>query len=141
QSDLGRGLSPARMRLRPLAIIAPLLLVTANFPAPPASAVPPLVGFSFSPNVLPAGENAAASLARLLAQLNPDLVRLPVYWDQVELSPGRFDFQAVDRLLQVVAKHDSGRHHRLARVVLVVGARNIGYPEVYVPSWLAPEPP
>ena len=96
------------MRLRPLAIIAPLLLVTANFPAAPANAVPPLVGFSFSANVLPAGEDPAAALASLLRQLNPDLVRLPGMI-QVTLektgqsSLGSLMLTFADRPLQLIA--------------------------------------
>jgi hypothetical protein len=41
----------------------------------------------------------------------------------------------------VVARYDSSRHHRKARVLLVVGARNLGYPEVYLPAWVAASPP
>jgi hypothetical protein len=119
-----------------LAILVPLVAVSPAYPPPPLPQTPPLVGFSFSPNEVPLGDDPAVDLASLLDQLNPDLVRLPVYWDQVEPEPGVFDFSTVDRLLATVTHHNSSRHRRHTQVLLVVGARNLGYPEVYVPAWV-----
>lgn len=125
-----------KKRLRVLALLLPLVAVSPAYPQSPLPQTPPLVGFSFSPYALAEGDDAAGELTSLLDTLNPDLVRLPVYWDQVEAEPDVFDFRAVDELVATVARHDTGRHRRPTRVLLVVGARNLGFPEVYVPPWI-----
>ena len=114
-------------------VAAALALSSENWPdaAPPA----PLAGFSFSPlSSQYSGRDPAADLARLLDATQPDLVRLPVYWDAVQPAPDRLDFSEVDSLLKVVAKHN--RHASVhTRVVLTVGARNFLYPELHMPVW------
>jgi hypothetical protein len=103
--------------------------------APPPG--PPLVGFSFSPFQVPRllNETPTAALQALVDRLQPDLVRLPIYWSQAQPFPDGFDFSSTDALLAVIRKHN--RHlRRPTRVVFTVGARNLGYPEVYLPGWL-----
>ncbi len=96
----------------------------------------PLVGFSFSPETAAAyGEDPEEALATLLADLHPAIVRLPVYWEQVEPTPGVIDLSSVDQLLSVVTAYDATGVVP-ARVVLVIGARNLGFPELHVPSWV-----
>ena len=119
-----------------LIVAAALALGSENWPpdTPPA----PLAGFSFSPlTSQQAGRDPAQDLARLLDATEPDLVRLPVYWELVQPTPGRLDFSSVDSLLKVVARHN---HHSLhhTRVVLTIGARNFLYPELHAPSWAGP---
>ncbi len=109
--------------------------------APPAGPLPdrvtdprPLVGFSFLP--LTQG-NPDESLRTLLDNLKPDLVRLPVYWDQVNPTPKSLDFSPVDRFIQIIADHNQRGSAHQTRIVLAVGARNFQYPEVHVPAWFA----
>jgi hypothetical protein len=102
-----------------------------------AAATPPLVGFSFSPKTAAwLGEDPDAALQQLLSNLSPDLVRLPVYWDAVEPESGSFDFSQVDRMLTLVRDYNRTNPLRPARVILEVGMRNMGYPELYLPAWL-----
>ena len=102
-----------------------------NFP-------PPLVGFSFSPSVsVAAGRDPASDLSRLLSAMRPDLVRLPIYWDSVQPSPGDLDFSSIDALLEAVALHNQTSADR-TRVVLTIGARNFQYPELHQPTWVGP---
>ena len=103
---------------------------------PPPVLNPPLVGFSFSPLAMTDGRNPEQALAQLLRALQPDLVRLPVYWDSVAPTASSFDFSQVDRLIRIVEQYDARRGVRQAQVVLVVGARNLVFPEVHIPSWL-----
>jgi hypothetical protein len=95
-----------------------------------------MVGFSFSPKTA-VSENLdpQSALRSLLSQLRPDLVRLPVYWDQSEPWPGQLDFSQTDALLATVAAYNDATNQPPARVMLVVGARNLGTPEAHVPSW------
>lgn len=104
-------------------------------PAPPVLN-PPLVGFSFSPAAIVDGQKPEQALARLLNMLQPDLVRLPVYWSSVAPTANTLDYAEVDRLIATVQAHNAKKGARHTQVVLVVGARNLVWPEVYLPSWL-----
>jgi hypothetical protein len=102
-----------------------------------AAATPALVGFSFSPkSATYSGQDPTASLRTLLAELTPDLVRLPVYWDSVESTRGAFDFSQTDHLIALVESYNRAHAVRPARVILIAGLRNMGYPELYVPDWV-----
>ena len=106
---------------------------------PPSSA--PLAGFSYSPKLAKwARHDPVVGLRTLLQQVHPDLVRLPVYWDSAAPSRDRLDFNETDRLLEVIAQHNATESDQV-RVVLVVGARNLGAPELYLPGWLTDQGP
>jgi hypothetical protein len=121
--------------------IASVIVPAAAFPtvtvdpAPPPLN-PPLVGFSFSPAAVPSGVDPAKALTTLLATLDPDLVRLPIYWSSVAPTPTTLDYTEVDRLIATIAAHNAKKGARQTQVVLVVGARNLVYPEVHLPDWL-----
>jgi len=114
-------------------VIAALLLGGETVPH---HTPPPLVGFSYSPLMsLQDGRDPHADLRRLLDATEPDLVRLPIYWELVQPSPrAPLDFSSVDSLLDDVATYNrqSGNH---VRVVLTVGARNFLFPELHQPLW------
>lgn len=118
-----------------LAAVALLLGGEAWHPVTPSA---PLVGFSYSPLTSQwAHRDPAGDLAILLAATNPDLVRLPVYWDSVEPTPNTLDFSSVDQLLAVVEQHNLTAKVK-TRVVLTIGARNFVYPELHAPEWAGP---
>jgi hypothetical protein len=136
-------LGGARQAWRRLSIVllGAAILLTGNAgaspPEPRDSQTAPLAGFSFSPKLSRwAGHEPTRSLDSLLRQVQPELVRLPVYWDSVEPAPKHLDFSESDRLLGVIANYNSQRPPRQVRVVLVVGARNLGAPELHAPAWL-----
>ncbi len=83
------------------------------------------------------GTDPASDLRELLDTTEPDLVRLPVYWDVTQPSPRVLDFSSVDTLLAVVADHNATAS-RPTRVILAVGARNFVYPELHAPAWAGP---
>ena len=114
-------------------LVGALLLGSEIPPAPPQQA--PLVGFSYSPQLSEwMGTDPSSDLARLLDSTQPDLVRLPVYWDVTQPDPRTLDFSSVDRMLEVVAEHNA-TSRRQTRVILTVGARNFVYPELHAPAW------
>ena len=141
----GRGLALLRAPVKPLMVIVGVLssvLVPAVVfptlavdPAPPPLN-PPLVGFSFSPASLTNGSDPDMALAELLRTLQPDLVRLPVYWSTVAPTATTLDYTEVDGLIKTVQAHNAQKGSRRTDVVLVVGARNLVYPEVHLPAWL-----
>jgi hypothetical protein len=122
-----------------------MLMVVAVLTAPgaapdsspqPIAPPPSMVGFSFSPKAVPDPHlDPQVALRQLLVQLHPDLVRLPVYWDQAEPLPGRLDFSQADAMLRTIDEYNLTAQGPPARVVLVIGARNLGSPEAHVPTW------
>lgn len=118
------------------AVLVPAAFPTVAVDPAPPPLNPPLVGFSFSPQALVDGSNPEQALDRLLRTLQPDLIRLPVYWSSVAPTATTLDFSEVDRLIKTVQAHNARKGARHASVVLVVGARNLVFPEVHLPGWL-----
>jgi hypothetical protein len=121
--------------------LASVIVPAAAFPTvtvdpAPLPLNPALVGFSFSPAALPPGVDPEQALATLLSTLQPDVVRLPVYWSSVAPTPTSLDYTDVDRLIAIIEAHNSKKDSRHTQVVLVVGARNLVTPEVHLPDWL-----
>jgi len=124
------------MRTLFIVVAAAVLLGSETWPRAQPSA--PLVGFSFSPVTSEnAGRDATQDLALLLDATQPDLVRLPIYWEDVEPAPDQLDFDSIDPLLAVVVNHNLTALHP-TRVVLTIGARNFLYPELHEPEWAGP---
>ena len=80
--------------------------------------------------------NNSSSWASTLPQVWPALealhvntVEAPVYWEQMEPEPGRFDFSTVDMLVQ------GARAHKLRLVILWFGTWKNGQAH-YVPEWM-----
>jgi hypothetical protein len=118
--------------------LAALALLLGSESWPPSKTAAPLVGFSFSPvESLGADRVPTQDLAILLDATDPDLVRLPIYWESVEPTPDTLDFASVDELLAVVEENNQ-LVDRQTRVVLTVGARNFLYPELHEPAWAGP---
>ena len=126
-------------RLRILALALPILAVGATQPigVNVPTGVHPLVGFTFIPSYAEfQGYAPATALEQLVRRLHPDLVRIPIYWSDVAPTQGAIDFTPVDQLVQVVEKANARHRLHTTQVILVVGARNLGWPEVYLPPWI-----
>src|SRR5215471_18876912 len=93
-----------RLRSLVLLIVAALALGSEAWLRPAPS--PPRAGFSYSPlTSMQAGRDPASDLKQLLNATQPDLVRLPIYWELVEPKADALDFSSVDSLLDVVEDH------------------------------------
>jgi hypothetical protein len=124
--------------VRGLVCLAALALLLGSEVWPPAKTAAPLVGFSYSPlTSLGIDHVPTQDLAMLLDATDPDLVRLPIYWELVEATPDSLDFSSVDDLMAVVDEHNQVAS-RQTRVVLTIGARNFLYPELHEPAWAGP---
>ncbi|HET9781042.1 MAG TPA: hypothetical protein VFR33_04615 [Candidatus Dormibacteraeota bacterium] len=124
------------MRFLLVLVAAALLLGGETWPHDMPSA--PLVGFSFSPEEsIWNGRDPVEDLSYLLETTQPDLVRLPIYWEDVEPTPAMLDYQGIDPLLRVIDDYNVTAPHP-TRVVLTIGARNFLYPELHEPDWAGP---
>ncbi len=68
-----------------------------------------------------------------LEALHANTAEAPVYWEQIEPEPGRFDWTNVDALL------DGARAHRLHLILLWFGTWKNGN-DHYVPQWVKRDP-
>ncbi len=64
----------------------------------------------------------------LLTDIGIKQIRIPIFWDQLEREPGKFDWADLNWQMQEAAKAN-------AQVMLVVGHRVPRYPECYAPDW------
>jgi drug/metabolite transporter (DMT)-like permease len=88
------------------------------------------VGLTYSPrNALEIGLEPKETYLKMLDDLNPKYLRLPIYWDQVEEEFSRFNFSEVDFYLQEAEK-------RNINVILVLGYKQPRWPECYQPAWI-----
>ncbi len=110
--------------MKGLVVVIAAALALGSEVWPHDAPAPPLAGFSFSQLISEyADRDPIQDLKQLLAATEPDLVRLPIYWESVGTNRGQLDFSSVDALLDVIGEHNQRSGHQ-TRVVLTVGARN-----------------
>lgn len=91
-------------------------------------------GVTFAPRVVRfyGNNDPVAAFTAVLDDLGVGLIRLPVYWNDVESEEGRFDFSDVDPYMDLAAE-------RGAQVTLVIGMKVPRWPECHVPAWVTGE--
>ncbi len=74
------------------------------------------------------GLDPSKAYRTLIEDLGVRVVRLPVYWSEVETSQGQFDWTLLDQLLEYSEALG-------VKVTLVVGTKVPRWPECYTPDW------
>jgi len=91
---------------------------------------PEVIGVSFSQKQAERyGVDWRANYTALLKELDFKHFRIAAYWDRIEPQRDQFDFSELDWMVSQARTHN-------ARLTIVVGQKNIRYPECYYPSWL-----
>ncbi len=91
------------------------------------------IGASFSHRHLKSlGLNPLTALKEF-KKLGLTWIRLGCYWDEIEETPGNFNFSQLDHLIKFCAEQN-------INVVLTVGMKAPRYPEYYLPKWLQEKP-
>lgn len=89
----------------------------------------PQLGITFSAKYArELGLDSNEVFGKILTDLKPEIIRLPVYWDEVEKTPNQFDFSESLWLVQQAQKYNR-------EVILVVGFKQPRWPECFQPEW------
>lgn len=87
------------------------------------------VGVTYSPRYAQSlGLNPKITFIQMMDDLNPKTIRLPIYWDQLEETQGKYDFSATDYYV-----HQAEQRH--VKLTFVIGYKVPRFPECYIPSW------
>jgi len=65
----------------------------------------------------------------MLDELGFKNIRLAAYWNRIEPRQGEYEFAELDWMISEASKRD-------AKITLVVGQKNIRYPECFYPDWV-----
>jgi hypothetical protein len=74
------------------------------------------------------GLNWKDTYQAILTDLQVKYIRLPFYWDQIEVTQGHYDFSDFDYLVNEASKHN-------AKVIITMGRRVPRWPECHTPEW------
>lgn len=112
-------------------VVGVLLVVLGLYAQGYKPSTPTTFGLTFSPRYAASlGLNPQVTYHQILDELKPGLIRLPVYWDEVESFPNERDFGMVDYYLSEARK-------RGIKVILVLGYKQPRWPECFAPKWIA----
>jgi len=75
------------------------------------------------------GVDWKANYIAMLDDLKVRKIRIPVYWNQVELKDNEYNFSEIDWQLSEAKK-------RNAEIILAVGQKVPRWPECFIPSWI-----
>ncbi|MBI2593518.1 DMT family transporter [Candidatus Daviesbacteria bacterium] len=64
----------------------------------------------------------------IINELNPEIIRLPLYWDEVEKNPNEFDFSQTEEFVKMAADSRT-------EIILVLGFKQPRWPECFRPDW------
>ena len=89
----------------------------------------PKTGVTFSPRYAQElGLNPEKVFDEIVTDLNPQIIRLPIYWDEVEKVKGVYDFSKVEQYMTKLSNNN-------IETVLVVGFKQPRWPECFQPMW------
>lgn len=69
-----------------------------------------------------------------LKKLGIKLVRIGIYWNEVEKTPGKYSYEEIEKLIKICEKEH-------IKVLLTVGMKAPRYPEYYLPDWVLKKTP
>lgn len=113
--------------LIPIAFVAAVFVSLAHFLQKPNP--PPAFGVTFSSvYARELGLNEHDLFDALTDDLHVHAMRIPVYWSEIEKTPGTFSWDDVDWLV-----HEAETKH--VAVTLAVGSKVPRWPECFIPDW------
>ena len=86
-------------------------------------------GITFSQQELKWRQIEIAQALQFATELRLNVVRLAVYWDEIEKKPGKFNFSEIDTIVEHFSKHN-------VEILFSLGMKAPRWPEYYVPEWV-----
>ena len=87
-------------------------------------------GLTFSPRyAYQMGLDPKLTYLKILDELKVKSIRIPVYWDEIEIFPMQINFSQVDYYISEAAK-------RNVNIILVLGLKQPRWPECFAPDWI-----
>ncbi len=117
---------PKKIFIALIVVIMAVWLVTLNA-GPKAKTIRYGVTFSV-PYAQGLGIDWKAAYSSVVTDLNVKLIRIPVYWDEVENTRDQYNWGDIDYMLSLAEQNH-------VQVILVVGKRLPRWPECHEPSW------
>ncbi len=111
----------------PLGIIIVVIWVITFNAGPKAKTIDYGVTFSV-PYARGLGIDWKKAYEGTLTDLQIKKIRIPVYWNEVESSQDKYNFEDIDYMLKLAADNH-------AQVILAIGKRLPRWPECHVPDW------
>lgn len=118
---------PRKIFITIIIIVLAIWYVTLNA-GPKAKKIEYGVTFSV-PYAQGLGIDWKAAFASAVTDLKVKLIRIPVYWDEVENSRDRYNFDDIDYMLGLAKQNN-------VQVILAIGKRLPRWPECHVPGWV-----
>jgi hypothetical protein len=95
---------------------------------------PMQLGVTFIPSYAKyLGVDPQETFQAILTDLQPSQVRLVSYWDDIEKTPGVYDFSMLDWQFEMAAQHHT-------KITLAIGLRQPRWPECHMPAWQLNQP-
>jgi hypothetical protein len=95
---------------------------------------PMQIGVTFIPSYAKyLGVDPQETFQAILTDLQPTQVRLVSYWDEIEKTPGSYDFSTLDWEFAMAAQHHT-------KITLAIGLRQPRWPECHMPAWQLNQP-
>jgi hypothetical protein len=95
---------------------------------------PMQLGVTFIPSYAAyLGVDPQETFQAILTDLQPTQVRLVSYWDEIEKTPGSYDFSTLDWEFAMAAQHHT-------KITLAIGLRQPRWPECHMPAWQLNQP-
>lgn len=119
---------PKKFFILLIIIVLAIWVVTLNA-GPKAENIQYGVTFSV-PYAQGLGLDWKAAYTAAIVDLKVQLIRVPVYWDEVESSRDKYNFSDTDYMLDLAKQNHT-------RVILAIGKRLPRWPECHVPGWVS----
>ena len=74
------------------------------------------------------GLDPVGAFESIVGELQPDHVRIPVYWNRIEMERGVYEWAELDSLMELAAANDTD-------VILAIGRKVPRWPECHLPVW------
>lgn len=99
------------------------------FPGPDRSVDEMDFGFTYSVTYAESLElDPIGAFEEIINELQPMHVRIPVYWDRIEIDHGTYEWDELDALMEIASTNDT-------KVILAIGRKVPRWPECHLPVW------